>query len=639
MTPLFPAQPDYSQNFANLFDKIQGTGDYTPPTSDVPTSPLGVSPTVSRLMQNRERKLNRLSQKVGFGEYDRTDDTYVEIDGYRESMHNKVLNNYTANELATIAERLNQEQGLVQTDQGFYSQDAEGNLIPFEGDTGGYASFYEFGTHDGGTKIGTWGGFDPRERYSESYLAYQNSRNPNRPQFIGESGVDPEQLKRHYILPFETVELLEGLYHGSEQFLDNRAVRQSVNAPIEEYRTQRDQYGTGATEVYRPFEDTTIVDRDKVWGEFLKKYRPESGGEFTFEERVAQANTLFRRREAERGIGLGGRLLNSALGVPATIASQVIVEPGAAVGEWIGLDMGTEESRTRLVNDLVNYNEEFINLATEKVGKSVSNIYDAVRDGESIDLSDIYTIAKEGLLTPEYLTTSLATVAAVFMPTKFAKLTKVGKEIGNVEKLLKSGVIKTAEAKRRINVIKTDATLTDRLVHMGVQTPGLVLTITGKANNSLNKFIENNGGEYTATDALRITAIETATTMLDVGVASYIMKDVGALVKLLPKDKALKAARDTVREMPANKYMEAAAAFGRTVTALGVGTGTLTRAMALEGAQEYIVGLSEVINPRYASEKYGSDFMSLVTDEQTQKEALTGFALGAVMGEIGRAHV
>ena len=46
--------------------------------------------------------------------------------------------------------------------------------------------------------------------------------------------------------------------------------------------------------------------------------------------------------------------------------------------------------------------------------------------------------------------------------------------------------------------------------------------------------------------------------------------------------------------MPANKYMEAAAAFGRTVTALGVGTGTLTRSMALEGAQEYIVGLYEV---------------------------------------------
>ena len=34
--------------------------------------------------------------------------------------------------------------------------------------------------------------------------------------------------------------------------------------------------------------------------------------------------------------------------------------------------------------------------------------------------------------------------------------------------------------------------------------------------------------------------------MLDVGVASYIMKDVGALVKLLPKDKALKAARETI---------------------------------------------------------------------------------------------
>ena len=631
MASLFSDQPTHVQNFANLFDRVQGTGDYTPPTSTEPTSPLGVSPAVSRLMQNRERKLNRLSQKAGFGELDRTDE-YVEMDGYRESMQNKILNNYSANELAAIAERLNQEQGLVQTDQGFFRQDAQGNLTPFEGNPSGYASFYEFATRDGGRKIGTWGGFDPRERYSESYLAHQSSQNPDRPQFIGESGVDPEQLNRHYILPSETVELLEGLYHGSEQFLNNRAVRQAANAPVEEYRALRDRYGTGATEVYRPFEDTTTVDRDKVWGEFLKKYRPESGGKPTFEERAAEANAMFRRREAERGIGLGGRLWNSVLGVPATVASQLLVEPAAAIGEWAGLDMGTEEGRIRFVNDLFNYNEEFINSATEEIGNSVSNIYDAIRDGEPVDLNDIYTIVKEGVTTPEYLTTSLASVAAVIVPMGLAKFTRVGKAVGGVEKELRSGTISAAEAKRRIRTIKNDASLTDRLAHMGAKTPGAVLTITGRANNTLNEFIENNNGEYTATDALRITAVETAIVIMDVGAASFIMRDAIDLARFLPKDKALKAVRETIPDMPPNKYMEAAAAYGRTVTALGVGTGKLTRSMALEGAQEYIVSLAEVINPKYASEKYGSDFMNILTDEETQKEALTGFAIGAVMG-------
>lgn len=156
-----------------------------PASTPIYRTPEATTPSegkVGSLSTARQRKSQRLSGRAGLSPTDLSD-TFTELDGSYEHMGNKIVNDYTPEELNYIIERVNREYGVVQTPEGLKVYNDDGVLQPYEGSTGDLASLYTFGTRDGGIKVGTWGGLDPRERYSEETLrSYaERSGQPYRP--------------------------------------------------------------------------------------------------------------------------------------------------------------------------------------------------------------------------------------------------------------------------------------------------------------------------------------------------------------------------------------------------------------------------------------------------------------------------
>lgn len=570
-----------------------------------------------RLISSREQKIARLAPKTGYGELDRQPNTFVDMGDYRESMANKVVNDYSPAELDAIAEDLNRRFGVVVEGNQAFQYDDQGNKVPYEGNVNTLASFYEYGTKDGGFKIGTWGGIDPYERYSDSYLAHQKET-------IGDRGVNRDDLRRHYILPIEQVDLLEGLYHGNTNFLNNRSLRQGLDQVqgqgLIEYQEARKAFGSGATEVYNTFDRGSVEDTDTkaLFKAFNERFFPEP---LTNEQIKRNLRDQLKRRDAEEGVGLINRLGNAAAGIAPTVASQLFIEPAMAIAEMMGYSPDTtSEERILAVQEAMGYNNAFADKAAREVSEKVSKIIEDVQSDKDVDVSDVWDMFVSAGSSPELLTTSVAAVVA--MSAGFGKFTRMGKAIAEVDKLKKAGRISPQEAKNQIYDIKEAHSLMDNIAHFGANNAGFIASVAGDVNGRVERFMENNEGEHTPNDILRLTAVSTAIMAIDRFSGNFALS--GNVKNVIDKE-SVEAIKGIVDTLPPNQYLD----FVRTS---GAALKQLSEAAVVEGGAEYVQTLADIVSVQYATSKYGDDIGEIVANQDNQIEALTGAAIGSVMG-------
>lgn len=602
-------------------DTVGSLANPTPtPASD------NASTRLSNLESARERKFARLG-RAGHGELDRQEDTYADIGGYQESMANKIVNDYSPEELEYISNRIYQEHGVVETPDGLFKHTPEGELTPFQGSLEGYASLYEYGTHDGNVKLGTWGNPDPSSRYSDEVLNHYGTS-------IGPSGVNREDLRRNRILPRPYAELLESLYHGNIHNLENRAVRYGVDQPLDSYRALRDQYGTGATEIYRPTEAPSLegYDGSDVWAEFSERFQinPDDPTQVAQESIRDVINRSYANREESRGsssTGVINRLDNIARSGAMMFTQSLIVDPADWLVERFGGDLGTEEEKREALSNWFNVDTSYTEEAAADVQERIGKMVDDYRSGNGIDLEDFAYIGGRVGSTPEFLSESLGFVLSLGIGGLISGPTKVGKAVNAVERSLKAGRISKPAAIQGIRKIKADASAIDYLTYFGAKNIAPLAVTTGMANNMYDEYVENNAGEGSVGGALQVFATAAAAVALDRFSAGVIMRNTPGLRKFTDPDYVSSFSK-LVKSLPAEGYRSIA-----PKALKGVGyAGVLARDGALEGITEYTQTMLELFGTQYATETYGSDMGEFIRDQERQVEALTGAAIGAVTG-------
>lgn len=603
------------------------TGDlgnaFLPPTPTVSSPPQEASRT-ERLAERRTSKLNKLSERVGYSPTDRTNE-FVSVDGYRESLNNKVLNDYTSAELDYIGQRLNEEYGVIETSEGLFRQSQDGSLTPYEGDPNDLMSYYEYGTFDGNIKKGTWGGRDPSGRYSEEYLSTRE-----RPEFIGENGVNVEDLRRHYLLPSNIVRTFEALQHGSSDNLRNRVVRQQENN-LEQYYIDRDRIGSGATEVYRTPEEQieAQIDKEKLWEGVNNRF--QFGGpsdkttdptKDTFAAKVASGNFYSYRADTPLN-----RAQNTLRAIGASATRSLLFDSAAAVASLFGQELGTEDSRRELANEIFGYEDVYANTAIQRISDRVEKMYDA----KEVDMSEVLSIMGDTFTNQEIIGDSLG----VLFGTLFGlgKFTSTGKAVSAVEKNYRAGNITKSQAKEMVSGIKSTSSLIDKVSHFAASTAGYWATVAGMTNNKVQEFIENNEGEADVFDVLRIGAFQAAIAGVDRFAGQIALRDIPGIRSMgMFAPESTKALKGVIEEMPANLYLQTADSVIKVLS----GTAKLSGGAAFEGLTEYAQTMAEVFSAQYASKKYGDVFTEIFQDRANQIEALTGAAIGVSMGaEMG----
>jgi hypothetical protein len=580
-------------------------------------------PNTSRtdsLVQARDQKLSRLSSRVGYGPTDRTND-YQVIDGYNESMGNKILNDYSPYELEYLGSRLNNEYGVIETPEGLMRQSADGTMVPYEGDANDLMSYYEYGTKDGNIKRGTWGGRDPAGRYSDEYLSTRLNK-AGQPEHIGEAGVDVNQLKRHYLLPADIARTYEALYHGSSQAMQNRVARQQAQGNLAEYQAARDRIGSGATEVYRNVDATAPenFNGDELFSAINERFQ------LSPQARQAAVSDVAQRAEEIRNRGAGGavnRLANTGSAVASSAVRSLLFDSAAAVASMFGGELGTADSRRELADDIFGYDRSFSQDAMERVSDRITRIYDE----KDMDMNDVLSIAGDAITNPEILGESVGTLIGTMVG--LGKFTKVGKAVGSVEKSYRAGNITKSQAKDAVSKIKSTASLMDNVAHLTAKGAGYGATVTGMTGNAVDEFMANNGEEADVYDVLRIGALNAAIAGVDRFAGQIALRDIPGIRKLnMFSPESTKALKAVVNEMPPSLYAKTAESVANVLS----GTAKLGGTAALEGATEYAQTMGELFSTQYATEKYGDDFGQIFADRANQIEALTGAAIGAAMG-------
>lgn len=594
------------------------------PAGGYPASPTGsgtYNPSKMDIIQSsRERKYKSLTALKGLGPNDLRENTYVEMEGSRESMANKIDNDYSIGELNSIISQMYDEYGVMETDQGLMVRNSDGQLVPYEGNPLDLASLYTFATKDGNTKIGTHGGINPRPRYSDETLqAYKAS--------IGPLGVDRDNLLDNKIMPYDKVRLAEALIHGNRNMLKYRAARQISAGSLESYQELRDLYGTGATEVYRPIDgddSSTDFDSKELWAAFKERFNTDGGMQLSREELIAVYDAQHRQREMAN-YGFVDRVANAAKGAVSTAALELLVNPADMAMELFGSDISDEEGKAKMVNDFFGYKGEFANESMKEIEGNVTNLYNAFKNGTDVDYSDVLNILKTTALTPELIGTSFGGIFALF--AGFGKFLKVGKAINNVEKRVRSGELSRAAAKAEVKDIKDGASYLERAATFAADNVGFAAVVAGNTNDAIDAFMENNNGEWSMSDLGRIVLVESIAAGLDRFSGSITARDIPGL-KGLVNSRERRALQEALEDLNADEYGKL---LGKARKAIGA-TVDLGKSSMTEGVTEYIQTLGEIFNEKYATEKYGSDIAEILFSDESNIEALTGAAVGIGTG-------
>ena len=455
----------------------------------------------------------------------------------------------------------------------------------------------------------------------------------------GDMGVDVTKKEMDVLLPSNVATMLEGLAHGRKGALEGRAVKDRYGDPF-----TADAYGSGASEYYTSREallgtpsEYDAEQGKQVFNKYLAEMQernPRRGiveeGLYTPEALEESAKWLAENASAtDRGI-------NTLKAFGSTFVSELLVNPADALGDATGLfDIGTNEEKTKAVNDFFGYNPKAVDMAMEEAEKQL-----AIASDESLPIAERMkaagSIALEAFLTPEMLGTSLGALMAWVIPgAAIVKGTGVGAKLANistrVDKLVDKGKLSKLEGRGK--KLKSFMSADGAKTAIASQA-GFIVSSLGNVNNQYEEFVQNNNGvELEGSEKAKWFAGRFAVQMinqnLDKLIDFNIIKNPGAIAAVIPAVKAM-----TEKE------------FAKVAKTMGKGVVKTAENMGKEAVQEYSQTMMELFNSRYGSAQFDDvdKFTDFITDERNTKEAALGALLGAggapqfeLLGTAGQA--
>jgi len=361
------------------------------------------------------------------------------------------------------------------------------------------------------------------------------------------------------------------------------------------YKAERaflDEYGFYG----RPLSLVKPVGSDKLLGEATLGYEYFANEELppvTASEGDLQEYML--RREAE-DMGFFGRMGNAVKAAGRTFTKEAGVDLADWIGEslnsatggFAGWDVGTEEEKTKLVNDLFGFNPYAAEDAYKQAEIHARNIVEAAKDEKKdVDFGDVYELIKIGFTTPEMLGDSVGFIGSFFVPflglaSKGSKLGIANKAIKATEKELKAGAITKEAAKAKVKGIKAEMSTLDKVQKFAQNNAGLMQVSAGNVNDQIDAYKEEHGEGPSVAKVAQMFATETLMLSLDRWADLSILKAPNAF-------KGVKEAFSAATKEGKAKLVGKA-----VITATGI-----IANMGKEAGQEYLQEVGQAFNVKF----------------------------------------
>lgn len=345
------------------------------------------------------------------------------------------------------------------------------------------------------------------------------------------------------------------------------------------------------------------------------------------EEQMYEA---YMRAEAEN-MDVGDRLVNATKAFRRTLAKEVVVDFADWIGEGlnkitggkIGWDVGTEQEKTRMVDNLFGFNpyaaEDDYKEATALATKVVEGV---LYDNKEVNYSDVYDLIKLGVTTPELLGDSIGFIGSFFVPFLGwgGKAAKADKSIRTTQALLKAGKITKEVAKTQVAAAKAEVNVLSKMRKFAQANAGLMQVSAGNVNDQIDAYKAKHGEEPSVGKVAQMMATETLMLSLDRWADLSILKAPAAL-------KGVREAFSALGTEGKTKLL------GKTVrVALG-----LTANAGKEAGQEYLQEIGQEFNVQFNFDDNGTFFSAETLDEakdvflakDMQIVGVTGAGLGA----------
>lgn len=440
----------------------------------------------------------------------------------------------------------------------------------------------------------------------------------------------------------------EEAFAAADAYLQQVAAWEPSPELTKQWRTSAPVFGTAEEPLSVRFERAFTGEYD-YYGRPLTYVRPvgseylfgeeRAGYTYDFDDKPARRPTLSveelvetaQRLEAE-GMGVSDRLVNAFKAFGKTFTKEAGVDLADWVGEGlnyltdgkVGWDIGDEEYKTTLVNELWGFNpyaaEEDLNRAQE-LG---ANIVDAVMDKDTdVDYNDVLELVKIGFTTPELLGDSLGFITSFFVPFLGwgGKAAKADKTIRATQAALKAGKISKATAKANVIAAKADVSILNAVAGFAKRNAGLMQVSAGNVNDQIDAYRVEHGEDPSIGKITQMLVIETMLLSLDrmtdmsILKAPFSFSGAGKAFDILPK---------TGKAAILSKVL---------VGAAKVATNT-----GKEAAQEYVQEIGQEFNVKFNFDDNTGEFLSAETlgevkevllDRDMQITGVVGAGLGA----------
>lgn len=409
-----------------------------------------------------------------------------------------------------------------------------------------------------------------------------------------QDGFDIVEEKR-----FAGAEDWEKKWNASQGVLDARVL--DSDRVTDEYGNlvSRDEasginFGAGKTE---------LLDKDLLGTDIGKT-------EQDYERNKAFSKALTEEYEKEGYMdhSISGRALNTLAGFGSMAAKTLVLDTADFVSETLfDFDLGTEEEKRKLVNDLFNYDDRF---AKENMAEITGHISKMMKNGE-ITWEGIGGVLKNAIQNVETTGESLGFLLGLTLGV--GKFTKLGKTINNVEKLEKAGKITSAVAQTQKARLTAAATASQKASYMLANNVGMITVSAGMTNDQIDEFTANNNGEGPSAGHVAFMFGNTL-------VANLSERFIDLTV--LKQSGLLKTTRDAITNATKAELPKIL----RDVTST---SGKLALSMGGEFAQEYYQTMSEIINKQWGTVKYGDDMWQVLTNQENIIEGLSAGSAGA----------
>ena len=313
---------------------------------------------------------------------------------------------------------------------------------------------------------------------------------------------------------------------------------------------------------------------------------------------IAEYEKYKMQSEAD-SMGTAGRIGNAIDAFQATLYKEAGVDFADWIGDASGLwDVGTEETKTKMVNDFSGYNPLAVQPDMSKAKKYADNIYAALLDdNKEVKMSDISGLVKIGITTPELLGQSLGFVASLFVPV-------LG--WGSKAKRAADGTSKLSSA---IGVLQKNA--------------GLLQVAAGDVNDQVDAYKIEHSADPSVTKIASMMVTTTAMLGLERMADMSILRSPAAL-------ESLKGALSSVPSgwLPKSEKLKLLS------KGISIAAG-LTANMGKEAGQEYLQSMGEALNVGLNFDDNGEldsvtgEGWDLLTSKEIQEEGIMSAGLGA----------